>query len=82
MRIPSRKFLIAICLEKLIQQAYSPQINVAAEDLKRLQHELFEMQKRPEAWGLIIPLLEAPDPNVQFFGAHTGQVKIARDWYA
>jgi hypothetical protein len=66
---------------QLIQQAYSPQLNaVTTEDLKRLQHELFEMQKRPEAWGLIIPLLEAPDPNVQFFGAHTGQVKIARDW--
>jgi len=50
------------------------------EDLKRLQHELFELQKRPEAWGLVIPLLEHQDPNVQFFGAHTAQVKIARDW--
>ncbi|PFH48182.1 hypothetical protein AMATHDRAFT_66058 [Amanita thiersii Skay4041] len=38
------------------------------------------MQKRFEAWGLVMPLLDHPDPNVQFFGAHTAQVKIARDW--
>lgn len=31
---------------------------------------------------MIVPLLDHPDPNVEFFGAHTAQVKIARDWYA
>lgn len=46
-----------------------------------MQQQLFEIQKRPEAWGLILPLLEHSDPNVQFFGAHTAQIKIARDWY-
>ncbi|KAF5376630.1 hypothetical protein D9615_007856 [Tricholomella constricta] len=66
---------------QLIQQAYAPPtISTTPEDLKRLQHELFELQKRPEAWGLVIPFLDHPDPNVQFFGAHTAQVKIARDW--
>lgn len=25
-------------------------------------------------------MLSHPDPNVQFFGAHTAQVKIVRDW--
>ncbi|KAF8632069.1 hypothetical protein AX15_002067 [Amanita polypyramis BW_CC] len=66
---------------QLIQQAYAPPTTPATpEDLKRLQHELFEMQKRPEAWGLVVPLLEHQDPNVQFFGAHTAQVKVARDW--
>ncbi|KAG6881707.1 hypothetical protein C0992_000381, partial [Termitomyces sp. T32_za158] len=65
----------------LIQQAYAPPTALTSlEDLKRLQTELFELQKRPEAWGLVIPLLEHPDQNVQFFGAHTAQVKIARDW--
>lgn len=39
------------------------------------------MQRRPEAWGLVIPFLDNQDPNVQFFGAHTAQVKIARDWW-
>ena len=54
---------------------------MSAEDQRRLQQELFDIQKRYEAWGLVLPFLVHPDPNVQFFGAHTIQVKIARDWY-
>ncbi|KAF8637543.1 hypothetical protein AX17_002750 [Amanita inopinata Kibby_2008] len=65
---------------QLIQQVYAPQASITPEDLKRFQHEMFEMQKHPEAWGLVIPMLDHQDPNVQFFGAHTAQVKIARDW--
>ncbi|KAF9456910.1 armadillo-type protein [Collybia nuda] len=66
---------------ELIQRAYAPPApTTTPEDLKRLQHELFELQKRPEAWGLVIPLLDHHDQNVQFFGAHTAQVKIVRDW--
>ena len=30
---------------------------------------------------MVLPLLGHHDPTVQFFGAHTAQVKIARDWY-
>jgi hypothetical protein len=56
-------------------------MDLLVEDQKRLQGELFEVQKRPEAWGLVIPFLQYPDPNVQFFGAHTIQVKITRDWH-
>ncbi|KAI0791113.1 ARM repeat-containing protein [Abortiporus biennis] len=63
----------------LIQQAYNPQGH-GSVDQRQLQQELFEIQKRPEAWGLVVPFLQHPDPNVQFFGAHTAQVKIARDW--
>ncbi|KAH7927601.1 ARM repeat-containing protein [Leucogyrophana mollusca] len=66
---------------QLIQQAYLPaHAHVSSDDQRRLQQELFDIQRRPEAWGLVIPFLENPDPNVQFFGAHTAQVKIARDW--
>ncbi|KAF8962197.1 armadillo-type protein [Flammula alnicola] len=66
---------------QLIQQAYGPPSSTTTpEELRRLQQDLFEIQKRPEAWGLAIPLLNNPDQNVQFFGAHTAQVKIARDW--
>jgi hypothetical protein len=66
---------------QLIQQAYAPQQSQASsDDHRRLQQELFDIQKHPEAWGLVIPFLNNPDPNVQFFGAHTAQVKIARDW--
>ena len=68
-------------LAKLILQAYAPTVNLPLGDQKRMQGELFEVQKRPEAWGLVIPFLQHPDPNVQFFGAHTIQVKITRDWH-
>jgi hypothetical protein len=44
---------------------------------------LYELQRRWEAWGLVVPFLfDHTDPNVKFFGAHTAQVKISRDWYA
>lgn len=63
---------------QLIQTVYTPGLS---SDLQRaLQQQLFDVQKRPEAWGLIVPFLEHTDPNVQFFGAHTAQVKIVRDW--
>ncbi|EPT00042.1 hypothetical protein FOMPIDRAFT_1163505 [Fomitopsis schrenkii] len=65
---------------ELIQQGYAPQNHLSSEDQRRIQQEVFEIQKRPEAWGLVIPFLNHGDPNVQFFGAHTAQVKIARDW--
>ena len=67
-------------MSQVIQQAYAPQTLVSSEDQRRLQQQLFEIQKQWEAWGLVIPFLEHADPNVQFFGAHTAQVKIARDW--
>ncbi|KZV82789.1 ARM repeat-containing protein [Exidia glandulosa HHB12029] len=65
----------------LIQQAFAPSGALGPEHQQRLQTELFEIQKRPEAWGLVVPFLEEySDPNVEFYGAHTAQVKIARDW--
>ncbi|KAG1807992.1 armadillo-type protein [Suillus subaureus] len=63
---------------QLIQQAYSSAH--AQVDQRRIQQELVEIQRQPEAWGLIVPFIEHPDPNVQFFGTHTAQVKIMRDW--
>ncbi|KIJ61703.1 hypothetical protein HYDPIDRAFT_115503 [Hydnomerulius pinastri MD-312] len=65
---------------QLIQQAYSPASAGSSETQRRLQQELFDIQKRFEAWGLVIPFLNHEDFNVQFFGAHTVQVKVARDW--
>lgn len=68
---------------QLIQQAYAPapQNHLSSEDQRRIQQELFEIQKRHEAWGLVMPFLGHSDPNIQFFGAHTAQVKVARDWW-
>ncbi|KAJ3525251.1 hypothetical protein NM688_g8430 [Phlebia brevispora] len=65
---------------KLIQQAYAPGGHLSSEQQRQIQQELFDIQKRPEAWGLVLPFLSHSDPSVQFFGAHTVQVKIARDW--
>jgi hypothetical protein len=65
---------------QLIQQANSPQSQISPEQQRALQQQLLEVQKRPEAWGLVVPFLENPNPNIQFFGAHTVQLKIARDW--
>ncbi|KAJ4473110.1 armadillo-type protein [Lentinula aciculospora] len=76
--LPSRDIERA---SQLILQAYGiPSHNTSNDEIRRLQQELFGIQKLPEAWGLVIPLLNHQDENVQFFGAHTAQVKIARDW--
>ncbi|KAA1477613.1 ARM repeat-containing protein [Dentipellis sp. KUC8613] len=67
---------------QLIRQVYTPTTAgaLSADEQRRINADLFELQKRWEAWGLVIPFLDSPDENVQFFGAHTAQVKIARDW--
>ncbi|KAI0318744.1 armadillo-type protein [Amylostereum chailletii] len=67
---------------QLIYQSYNPSPTqpLSPEEQRRLNNELFELQKRWEAWGLVVQFLEHDDPNVQFFGAHTAQVKISRDW--
>ena len=70
---------------KLIQESYNPTSShhLSPDEHRRLQSELYELQRRWEAWGLVVPFLfDQTDPNVQFFGAHTAQVKISRDWYA
>ncbi|THV01907.1 ARM repeat-containing protein [Dendrothele bispora CBS 962.96] len=57
---------------QLILRAYgAPNPNTSTEDLRRFQQELYDIQKLPEAWGLVLPLLNHQDQNVQFFGAHT-----------
>ncbi|KAJ7600482.1 armadillo-type protein [Mycena floridula] len=67
---------------QLILQANPSQIASAEqlEQVNRLQGELEELQKKYEAWGLVVPLLGHENPYVQFFGAHTADIKIARDW--
>ncbi|KAG8960035.1 hypothetical protein FRC05_007133 [Tulasnella sp. 425] len=62
----------------IVQRMYSPQTDPNSS--QSLQRDLFELQRRPEAWGLVVPFVNSHDPQVQFFGAHTAQVKIARDW--
>ncbi|KAF8137992.1 hypothetical protein K438DRAFT_1786150 [Mycena galopus ATCC 62051] len=57
----------------LIQTAYSSS-SPDPSALTSLQSAL----RTSAAWGIIVPLLAHADANVQFFGAHTAQSKIAR----
>ncbi|KAI0033743.1 armadillo-type protein [Vararia minispora EC-137] len=67
---------------ELVYQSFNPSSTrpLSSEEQRRLSSELFELQRQWQAWGLVVPFLEHSDQNVQFFGAHTIQVKIARDW--
>ncbi|KAJ7726223.1 hypothetical protein B0H16DRAFT_1735764 [Mycena metata] len=63
----------------LIQAAYAPSSGSGtATAIQTLQSTLLAAQRTPAAWALVVPLLSHPDPNVQFFGAHTAHAKIAR----
>ncbi|RUS35251.1 armadillo-type protein [Jimgerdemannia flammicorona] len=64
--------------QQVIDQLYAssdPQFAKQAQDF------LHTLQKQPYAWELAPQLLASPSINCQFFGAHTFQVKISRDWY-
>ncbi|ORX90935.1 ARM repeat-containing protein [Basidiobolus meristosporus CBS 931.73] len=41
---------------------------------------LHSLQKEPSGWQLASALLETNSSQNQFFGAHTYQIKISRDW--
>ncbi|KAF8156168.1 hypothetical protein K438DRAFT_353464 [Mycena galopus ATCC 62051] len=57
----------------LIQTAYSS----SSPDPSALT-SLQSAFRTPATWGLIVPLLAHADANMQFFGAHIAQSKIAR----
>ncbi|KAF9568579.1 hypothetical protein EC968_002917 [Mortierella alpina] len=61
----------------VIQQFYTSQ---DAAYQKSAQEYLHNLQKEPFAWELAPHLLSSQNENSQFFGAHTYQVKISRDW--
>nr|XP_019048282.1 hypothetical protein I302_02051 [Kwoniella bestiolae CBS 10118]OCF27212.1 hypothetical protein I302_02051 [Kwoniella bestiolae CBS 10118] len=70
-------------LERVAQtilHLFSPSTSSNPELAKHLQRELQQIQSAQEAWGLIAGLAGHDDPNIRFFGAHTAQVKISRDW--
>ncbi|KAF9106342.1 hypothetical protein BGX29_009759 [Mortierella sp. GBA35] len=64
-------------VEELIQQFYTSQ---DAAYQKTAQEYLHNLQKEGFAWELAPHLLSSQNENSQFFGAHTYQVKISRDW--
>ncbi|TRM55474.1 armadillo-type protein [Schizophyllum amplum] len=68
---------------QLITAAYAQPSGAALGDANG---QLYDVQKSPLAWGLVVPLLTYGAPGggdgtaVHFFGAHTAVVKAARDW--
>ncbi|KAK3829343.1 MAG: armadillo-type protein [Benniella sp.] len=64
-------------VEEVIQQFYASQDQAFQ---KSAQEYLHNLQKEPFAWDLAPHLLSSQSENSQFFGAHTYQVKISRDW--
>lgn len=63
-----------------ILHLFDPATSAQPALAKQLQQQLQDLQSRPEAWGLVAGLSRHDDANVRFFGAHTAQVKISRDW--
>lgn len=64
-------------VETLIEQLYSS--NDAAIT-KQIQEQLQILQRQPYAWEVASHLLASQSDQCRFFGAHTFQVKITRDW--
>ncbi|KAF9192441.1 hypothetical protein BGZ51_005635 [Haplosporangium sp. Z 767] len=61
----------------VIQQFYTSQDAVFQKSAQEYIHSL---QKETFAWDLAPHLLASQNDNSKFFGAHTYQVKISRDW--
>lgn len=61
-----------------IQALYSPSTPPSVQ--LTVQHSLTQLQLSPQAWALVGPLIEHPDPAVRFFAASTLGEKIARGW--
>ncbi|KAI7819541.1 armadillo-type protein [Gamsiella multidivaricata] len=64
-------------VEEVIRQFYSSQDSAYQRSAQEYLHNL---QKETFAWDLAPHLLSSQSENSQFFGAHTYQVKISRDW--
>ncbi|CEG82569.1 hypothetical protein RMATCC62417_16625 [Rhizopus microsporus] len=64
-------------LENLIAHFYNTSDATAA---KQIQEQLQIIQKQTYAWELASQLLASESDHCRFFGAHTFQIKISRDW--
>ncbi|KAL9558404.1 hypothetical protein MBANPS3_000904 [Mucor bainieri] len=64
-------------VERLIEELYSSSDTSVA---KQIQEQLQTLQKQHYAWEIASQLLASQSNQCQFFGAHTFQVKITRDW--
>ncbi|KAJ2597633.1 hypothetical protein GGF39_002965 [Coemansia sp. RSA 1721] len=58
-------------------QAFAQALSVPTQEALEM---LPQLQKQPVAWQFAFDLLKSNNYNCRFFGAHTLQTKIARDW--
>ncbi|KAJ1973922.1 hypothetical protein H4R34_004914 [Dimargaris verticillata] len=59
------------------QRAFFQSLSVPTPEAVKHLHQL---QKEPSGWALAEQLMHEQSPACQFYGAHTLQVKISRDW--
>ncbi|KAJ2853309.1 hypothetical protein J3B02_003205, partial [Coemansia erecta] len=66
-----------MALEGFDLQAFAQALSVPTQEALEM---LPRLQKQPVAWQFAFDLLKSNNFNCRFFGAHTLQTKIARDW--
>ncbi|CAJ0637500.1 4060_t:CDS:10 [Entrophospora sp. SA101] len=64
-------------VEQIIDQLYG---SFDPQYQKSAQEYLHNLQKQQHAWELASQLLASQSVNSRFFGAHTLQIKLSRDW--
>ncbi|KAI8372980.1 armadillo-type protein [Radiomyces spectabilis] len=64
-------------VQKLIEELYS---STDPQTAKQIQEQLQAIQRQPQAWSIASQLLSLPSDHCRFFGAHTFQMKIVREW--
>ncbi|KAJ2787573.1 hypothetical protein GGI15_000596 [Coemansia interrupta] len=66
-----------MALEGFDLQAFAQALSVPTQEALEM---LPQLQRQPIAWQFAFELLKSANFNCRFFGAHTLQAKIARDW--
>ncbi|KAJ1943046.1 hypothetical protein GGF37_002831, partial [Kickxella alabastrina] len=66
-----------MALENFDLQAFAQALSIPTQEALEA---LPQIQKQPIGWQFAFDLLKSSNFNCRFYGAHTLQVKIARDW--
>ncbi|KAJ1886719.1 hypothetical protein LPJ66_009488, partial [Kickxella alabastrina] len=66
-----------MALENFDLQAFAQALSIPTQEALEA---LPQIQKQPIGWKFAFDLLKSSNFNCRFYGAHTLQVKIARDW--
>ncbi|KAJ1993645.1 hypothetical protein GGI25_001535 [Coemansia spiralis] len=66
-----------MALESIDLQAFAQALSVPTQEALEA---LPQFQRQPAAWQFAFDLLASSNVNCRFYGAHTLQVKVAKDW--